>query len=300
MFEYYIYLVAVLAMGYAGIALFIQNKFVDRKKMNDVQQKSNALNAELKIAQKNNDKKKMDQIMEKQMELFPEMNNAMMGSMKVSMVVLVVFLLVAQVLTYLDPFIKDDQILLLKDDGVGCDKFASDGVYSGCFTNISGNYTSAIISGKIIKKGFLGFGEQPAGTNITQIYFDIPQQPDPDIERSNGGEIPTMILEKQTYTHNENIRIELKPKNNDTTDIIKAEAVFDNGSAFAVDLPVAIPINGEKRIHQPYWWFILISVICNLCGSMIMGRITKTNQKKNEQEEDKFEKEKNDNGAERK
>jgi hypothetical protein len=42
-----------------------------------------------------------------------------------------------------------------------------------------------------------------------------------------------------------------------------------------VDLPIAIPILNVQTIYQPYWWFILISLITNLSLSVALGKLRK-------------------------
>ena len=53
------------------------------------------------------------------------------------------------------------------------------------------------------------------------------------------------------------------------------DAVISNGTYFRVDLPLTIPVFNVQSIYQPYWWFILVSVIANLSLSLVLSRLKK-------------------------
>jgi hypothetical protein len=284
-FEIFTALVGLLALAYAGIARFIQNKLIDKSEMESIQKESKELSADYEKAKKAKDKKRMEEILQQQMEFLPRMNKAMMGQFKPMMVILVIFAVFTGVVGQLDPTMKDDIRLVLLDDGKGCDKIAGDGVFSACYT---------------LDTSDTGFGkwtvharmyESGAELGKNESYFLY--KPDPDnIDRyvelgtGEGLEIGT---DKESYQPGETVSMHAIPANMTRgssilflpigpprqTKIDRIEAMLSNGTYFRVDLPVTIPFWNTNRIYQPYTWFIMISLIANLALSVAIGQYDK-------------------------
>jgi len=129
-FDYYVWLVAVLAILYSIIIRAVQNRFVDKAGMQALQKQSSELNTEYKKAAERKDQVAMDSILKKQAELFPKMNKLLIEQLKMVFVILVVFFTFTWVANAFDPTVRDDIILKASDDGNGCDQIAGDGVFS--------------------------------------------------------------------------------------------------------------------------------------------------------------------------
>ena len=81
--EIFTALVGLLAVVYAGIAKFLQNKLVDRSQVEAVQAESKKLSKEFSEAKAKGNDKEMERIMKKQMEMLPKMNRRMSGKKRV-------------------------------------------------------------------------------------------------------------------------------------------------------------------------------------------------------------------------
>lgn len=284
-FETFSALVGVLALAYAGMARFVQNKLIDRKEMEAIQKESKALSQEYDKAQKSKDKKRTEEALQKQMEFLPRMNKVMMGQFKPMLVILAVFAIFTGILGQLDPSVKDDIRLNLSDDGKGCDRAAGDGVFSGCYKldPANTNYGKWTILAAAFE------GSTQIGKNETYFLY----KPDADntdtyVEQGTGEEI-AVSTDKEGYAGGDTVTIYAKPANMTKgssllfiptapprkSQVDRVEAVLSNGTYFRVDLPLTIPLLDIKRIYQPYTWFIMISLIANLGLSFVMGQYEK-------------------------
>ncbi len=262
MFEWFTLVVAVLAAAYAGLARFIQNKLINRSDMAEIQNESKRLSDEYEKAKKNNDKKKMDSIMQEQLEVLPKMNKVMFAQFKPMIIILAIFFALTFMIGQIDPFVKNSIIIPLRDDGKGCDLIAGDHVYSGCFTFNSTNYGKWNILFKTKKSG------ADLDSNSTFILYNTTSPTDRFIETAKGQSLIVWTDNKSEYLPGDTVKLYTKT---DRTDVDEVDAVLDNGTSFYVDLPFAIPILNVQRIHQPYWWFILISLSLNLILSALMS-----------------------------
>lgn len=291
-FEIYIALVTFVALVYACIARFIQNKMIDRKEMEAIQKESRDLSAAYEKASKAKDKKKMDEILQQQMDFLPRMNKAMMGQFKPMFIILIVFALFTGLVTQIDPTVKDDIHLNLTDDGRGCDRVAGDGIFSGCYhlDPANTNYGKWTITANIYENG--------ANLGHNQTYFLYNPNPDnADTYTERGvGEAMQVLTDKMQYAPGGNVSIYVVPANMTAGSsflfiqtaaprqmhIDHVEAVLSNGTYFRVDLPFSIPIVNIDRIYQPYTWFIMISLIANLTLSFAMSQYERMQKAKAE------------------
>ncbi|MBU1681940.1 DUF106 domain-containing protein [Candidatus Micrarchaeota archaeon] len=259
-FELFTALVGVLAVVYAGTAKFIQNKLIDRSKIKGIQEESKKLNEDMKKAKERNDKAAIDKIMKKQMEFLPKMNTMMFAQFKPMIFVLAIFFAFTWMIGQIDPTVSDDITIQLLDDGYGCDDVAEDGVYSGCLEpENSGKWIANV-------KAYRNGGE--VGHNST--FFAYAQEIDDSYLENAVGEPIVVNTDKKNYVSGETVKIYAS-----ANDVSMVEAKFDNATAFRVDLPLTIPILNVSRIYQPYWFFILISLISNLGIGFVLGKLQK-------------------------
>jgi hypothetical protein len=274
-------LVGFLALIYAGITKFVQGKLTDKSEMEAMQAESKRLNEEFKKAQKANDRKRMDRIMQEQMEFLPKMNGVMFKQFRPMFVILIVFAGFMWVVGELDPYTKDDIHMNLTDDGLGCDRAAGDGVFSGCLVLDNPNPGKWTLKARAI--------ENNADVADNETFFVIDPGSDNDTYKENGkGEGMELFTDKEAYYPGETVMISAIPANmtKGSSFIVqlaaprelhveRVETTISNGTYFRVDLPLAIPLLDIKSIYQPYWWFIFISLIANLSIGFVMGKVKK-------------------------
>jgi hypothetical protein len=232
--------------------------------------------------------------MNEQMELLPRMNKVMMGQFKPMLVILAVFAVFTAILGQLDPSVKDDIRLNLTDDGRGCDKAAADGIFSGCYKLDAANTNYG--KWTIVATAFEGSTQ--IGKNETYfLYNPSPANVDTYVERGTGEDV-AVSTDKDKYTGGDTVTIYASPANITKgssflfiptapprkTQVDRVEAVLSNGTYFRVDLPLTIPLLDIKRIYQPYTWFIMISLIANLCLSFAIGQYEKRKKASEEAE----------------
>ncbi len=261
--ELYVLLVGIAALFYAAITRIIQEKLVDKKEMEAVQKESKELNAAYKEASKRNDKAEMDRIMKKQMELLPRMNKIMFKQFKPMAVTLLLFFGFIFLVNTFDPTTPDDITLTLTDNGEDCDDTRGDNIYSGCYVLEDGN------EGKWVYTAVALNGESELGRNQTYFFYGY-EDSDRYVENGNG-EAVVPSTDKILYHKGDTVKLYAiaPPK---TTQV---RAVLNKGTWFYVDLPFTLPIFNVQRIYQPYWWFILLSVVFGFIVSFALKRIKK-------------------------
>jgi hypothetical protein len=171
------------------------------------------------------------------------------------------------------------------DDGSGCDAAAGDGIFSACYKPDNTNYGKWTVTAKALEKG------NTMATNETYFHFN-PGDTDSYIETGTGEDME-ISTDKKAYYPGDKVAIFSEPANmtKGLTFIVpilpprelkvdEVELTLSNGTYFFVDLPVTIPVLNVKRIYQPYWWFILVSLIVNLSLSVVMGKLQKKKGKK--------------------
>lgn len=266
-FETFAALVGFLAVIYAGMVRFIQNKLVDRSKMEAIQAESKKLSEEFKKAKEKGDKKKLDEIMQKQIEFLPKMNKMMIGQFKPMLVILALFFAFTWGVGQIDPFVKDDITIPMADDGTGCDEEAGDGIHSACHELDGANQGKWVYTARVFE------GDSELGLNSTYFLYNSDDASDTFTEAPRGEPVH-VSTDKTSYYGDETLKLYAKSEKAG-----RLEATLDNGTSFHVDLPVEIPVINVKRIQQPYWWFILVSLIVNLSLSFAMGKLRKKGKK---------------------
>jgi len=274
----YIIAVAVAAVIYGLIARGIQYKLGNRKEMEEIQRESKRLNQEYKDAMSAGKKEKAEEIMKEQMTLIGGMNKVMFAQFKPMLVIIAIFILFTSVLGYFDPTLSDDNQVNLNDDGTGCDSIAGDGIYSGCYLlegNTTGKWTVTV-------KAFNDGNEKASNGTI----FYLSEKTDDNFVEKAKGEI-LVNVDKEIYNPGEEVLITAEHKSDshgffdfflgsgEYTPPQSMVAVIDSGTHFEVELPFTIPILDVKTIYQPYWWFILISLVFSLAFSLVAGRFLK-------------------------
>ncbi|MFA6530436.1 MAG: EMC3/TMCO1 family protein [Candidatus Micrarchaeia archaeon] len=260
-FTIYAVFVTIMAVIYAFMTREIQYRFGNRKESEEFQKKSKELNDQMKEASKRKDQKKVEELMKKQTELLPEMNKIMMGQFKMMIPVLILFFALTWVVNNFDQTTKDDVIVTLIDNGIGCDKLAKDYIFSACYLPESKNYGAWAVEVK-------AFGETNNSVGENSTYFIYGIGDEEPYFKGQKGEPVSVSLSKTKYTAGEEIAIYAK-----SDKAVSMTAYLDNGTRFYVDLPFAIPILNVKRINEAYWWFIFVSILAGLAISFIMGKI---------------------------
>jgi len=263
-FENYVVLVAVAAVIYSIIARIVQVKLVDRKEMDGLQAESKKLNEEYKNAKSRNDKAAMEDIMKKQMDLFPKMNKVMLSQFKPMIVILAVFFVFNWTITHFDPSKADDITLNLSDDGKGCDRTIGDGVYSGCLDLNNQSNGKWTLTAKALNGG------SELASNSTYFFFNTKSDGDSFLPSAKGEAI-SVATDKSIYYPGDKVSITVAPPSKAK----EVEVILDSGTTFYVDLPFTIPIINVQRLHEPYWWFIFITIISGILVSIIYGRLQK-------------------------
>lgn len=261
--ELYVWLVALASLIYASTTRLIQRKLVNKKEMEAVQKESKELNAEYKKAAERKDKIAMEKITKKQMEMLPKMNKVMMSQFKPMVVVILLFLAFTYVVNYFNPIVKDDIALMLSDDGNGCDEIAGDSIYSTCYEISGENYGKWTYTASALSAG------NEIGSNQTYFFYG---KEDEDRYSENGkGNGVSLSTDKELYQPGDTVKLYATAPDSAN----EVRATLDNGTWFYVDLPFTLPIFNVQRIYQPYWWFILVSVVLGLLISFVLGRIKK-------------------------
>ncbi len=258
--EIFTLLVGLLAVVYAGVAKFIQNKLVDRSKVEEMQKESRQLSQDFKKAKERGNQAEMDKIMKKQMEMLPKMNKVMLSQFKPMIFILAIFFAFTWLVGQVNPTLEDDIKVSLLDNGLGCDKTAGDGIYSACIApENEGKWVAHVRS---YRNG--------AEVGYDSTYFSYDEDIDDTYLENPRGEPLAVSTDKRDYYAGETVELYAQ-----ADDVSAVEATLDNGTAFRVDLPFTIPIFNVQRIYQPYWWFILISLISNLSIGFVLGRMKK-------------------------
>ncbi|MFH1393581.1 MAG: EMC3/TMCO1 family protein [Candidatus Micrarchaeota archaeon] len=263
-FSFYIILVAVAAIVYAGISRYLQNTLVDRSKMEELQKESKALNAEYKKATDAKDQAKMEAIMKKQMELFPKMNKVMMQQFKPMIIIIAIFFAFSFGVNSINPFVEDDIHFVLFDDGGDCDKLPDDGVYTACVELNNENF------GKWTATAKAKNGGSELGVNETYFLYNVKSHDEIYVEHGTGQQM-LISPERETYYPGETAIINVIPP----SETHEVELSISNGTFFYVDLPFKIPILDVQRIYQPHWWFIFVSLISGILISFLIKRMVK-------------------------
>jgi len=281
-FETFIGLVAFLAALYAATTRYLQSKLVDRSRMETIQAESRKLNEELKKAQQSKNERKTKEIMDKQLEMLPKMNEMMLAQMKPMLIILIVFGIFMWVVGQTDPSLKDDIKITLADNGTGCDSMGGDGIYSACYLLDNTNYGKWTANVRALE------GKTEIGKNETYFLYNPSGSEDRFTEAGSGVKMEVKT-DKETYYPGDTIHITAVPSRMTEpgtflfipvspareTKIDRVEATLSNGTYFWVELPVAIPLLNVKTIYQPYWWFILISLLSSLTISFVTGQMKK-------------------------
>ncbi|MDO8554544.1 MAG: EMC3/TMCO1 family protein [Candidatus Micrarchaeota archaeon] len=269
-YTFFLIFVTVVSMIYSFVVRVVQMKVGNQKEMQVLQAESKRLGDEYKRASENKDQKKMDESMKQQMELFPKMNGMMMGQFKSFIPILLVFFAFTFVINTLDPTTKDDFILQLSDNGLGCDKFANDLIYSGCITLNGSNYGIWNVDGKITtgdnsliqNSSYFSFSNSDSNRvyhRETGIGF---------LDGFLGKKAPSFSIstDKTNYELGDEAKVY-------ATSSVKGNvtAVLDSGTMFAVPIPV-----GDVVIYEAYWWFIIFSFLFGFVVSWVMGKLDKS------------------------
>jgi hypothetical protein len=268
-FENYAILLTVLAVIYSAVARFIQLKLVNKAEMDAVQSESKRLNDEYKAAEKANQKEKMERLMKEQMELFPKMNKVLLSQFKPMIVILAMFFIVNWAITTYDPSKLDDMTLVAHDDGKGCDAVAADGMYSACYALNGTQYGKWVASAKALN------GAADMGDNSTYFLYDEENTTDTFLLAPKGQPV-AVSTDRPVYYPGDTVKIIVTPPQGANA----VNVTLDMGTSFYVDLPFTIPLLNVQRLHEPYWWFIFVTLVGGMAISIAYGQMQKKKEAK--------------------
>lgn len=264
-YTYYVVLVAIVAIVYSLVIRFVNDKFGNKQEMQKFQEESKRLSDEYSKASKANDKIRMDQIMKEQMETLPKMNGMMLNQFKLMVPILLIFFVFTWSINNFDPTLKDRITLPLNDVGKDCDTIANDGIFTGCTYLNSSNIDT---TWAVIGKGYDSSGSE-ISENFTLFSYGQVSLDQNAYYKAQKGKL-SISMDKKTYLPNDKIIIKASGDG-----LYKVNAILNNGESFYIDLPFTIPIINVKRIHEPYWWFLFVTVIFGLVLSIAQGLLTK-------------------------
>ncbi|MEK6981990.1 MAG: EMC3/TMCO1 family protein [Candidatus Micrarchaeota archaeon] len=264
-YTYYVVLVAIAAILYSLLLRFINDKFGNKQEMQKFQEESKRLSDEYSKASKANDKIKMDQVMKEQMETLPKMNGMMLNQFKLMIPILIVFFVFTWSINNFDPTLKNHFTVSLNDLAKDCDKIANDGVFTGCTYLNSSNIDT---TWAVIAKGYDSSGGEISENFTLFSYGQAPFDQNAYYKQQKG--TLSISVDKKIYSPKDKITIQASGNG-----LYKADAILNNGESFYVDLPFTIPFLNVKRIHEPYWWFLFLTVIIGLLLSIVQGLMTK-------------------------
>jgi hypothetical protein len=246
-FENFTVLVAVLAIAYACISRYLQNRFIDRSQMEGIQAESKRLSDEMKKAQERKDEARVKELMDEQMAVLSKMNGVMMNQFKPMIIILGIFFILMWGVGVIDPSTKDDIYINMTENGHG--------IYTATY-NLSGNPNTGkwVFTGESMQEGAV------IGSNETWFAYDA-QVNDTYLDPAKGDPI-IVSTDKEAYGPGDTVTLYAQPSNQTTPD--RVVAVLNNGTSFYVDLPITIPLLNVQRIEQPYWWFVLVSFISSI------------------------------------
>jgi uncharacterized membrane protein (DUF106 family) len=273
-YEFYAAAVALAAILYSAATRFIQNKLIDKKQMQEIQEESKRLSKEQDEASKRKDQKKLDELMQRQLELFPKMNGMMMGQFKVMGVILIVLFGFSWLVNTFNPALEDDINIILSDSGQGCDAKAGDSIFSACYPlQAASNASTWAIDAKAYGPGLLG--EDVTAENYTLFAFNSPTVEKNAYYKAPKG-VMGVALDKEAYYAGDQLRVFASAPKGTT----KVTATLNSGTTFYVDLPFTIPVINVQRIHEPYWWFIFVVFIFGIVISILQKPLEKIFSKK--------------------
>lgn len=255
-------IVTICAVLYAFGSREIQYRFGNRKEVDAINKEMKLLTEKLKEAQKRNDSAQMDSIMKEQTQMMGKLTGTMFGSFKAMGIVIVLFLAITFGLDQLNPTKGDDITLALGDSGTLCDSVAQDGNYTGCYTipenAVAGEWEAHVIA----REGTSEIGDNATHFLVSEGTLGSYSRP------AKNKPIPLNINTKVVAPGNElRINAAFEPYKD-------LRATIDSGTSFYVDLPITIPFFNVSRIHDVYWWFVLVSLLSSLLIIPIVDKVT--------------------------
>jgi hypothetical protein len=268
-FAEYTLLLAIVGLIYSVAARYIQLKLVNKAEMDAVQSESKRLNDEYKAADKAGDKARMERLMKEQMELFPKMNKVLLSQFKPMIAILVIFFIVNWAITTYDPAKLDDRVLAAYDDGKGCDAVAGDGMYTACYALNGTQYGKWVATAKAFN------GAADIGENSTYFLYNEENTTDTFLLAPKGQPM-AVSTDQMIYYPGDNVKVFAAPPQGTTA----VNVTLDMGTSFYVDLPFTIPLLNVQRLHEPYWWFIFVTLVGGMVISIAYGQMQKKEAKK--------------------
>ncbi|MGV8176997.1 MAG: EMC3/TMCO1 family protein [Candidatus Bilamarchaeaceae archaeon] len=255
MYEYFVWVVVLLALAYAVLIQVLRNKFVDMGRMNEIQKRMNDLNKEFKEAQKRKDERRMQELLKQQTDLMPEMGKQMWGQVKMMIPTLLIFFGFMALLAFIDPNTKDDIVIPMVKQ--------ADGSFRACYLLDNANYAAWSVTATAYKSG------QPSAINSTEFFYNV--------DRSFGhvgvpkpmNDLP-LELEKHEFRKGDEVCVTARP----AAQADEVTASMSNGTSFYTDLPFAIPVLEVRRLNDANGLFIILAIIFGLVYAQLIKKKT--------------------------
>ncbi|MDD5336960.1 MAG: EMC3/TMCO1 family protein [Candidatus ainarchaeum sp.] len=246
----YFYFVMLMSLIYLGIMRYLQNRFMPKNIMAEVQEKSKQLS---EINRQNlSEARKADEINKINAELLPKMNQMMMGQFKMMYVILIIFSAFTWFVGYLDPTSLDDVTFNLTNQG------------NYTFT---GSYSIQQSGSPLWYATFNAYQNSTVLASNQSAFFVGEQTEQPLWIKTSG--LPMGVgTDRQLYSIGENVTLTAHAPENSTS----VSATLNMGTRFYVDLPVTIPLLNIRRIYDSQGWFVFLTFVLGLVLNLILSK----------------------------
>lgn len=253
--ESFFWIATLAGIAYAVVIQVLRNKFVNMDRMKELQKKMNELNKQYFDALKKKDNKRMDSIQAEQNAVMPEFNGMLVGQLKFTFVVLLVFLSFMWVMNSIDPNNADDFTFQMDKQG---------DLWCGNFSFGNGTEGPWLVDVKAYS------GTSQKSQNGAIIYYGMESsQFMPFVTVS--GEQTNVTTDKKAYYGSESPKVcALAPADAD-----RVVATANSGTWFHVGLPFEIPLLNTRTLSGVNIWFIVIAIVGGLLFPKIMDAFKK-------------------------
>ncbi len=272
----------IVAFGYN--LLFKQFKFqlFKKEELDELLKESNRFKEELAIAEKANDKKKIDELIQQQEKTIKKSFQLSIEMIKNALIISIIFIIVMKFLVFFSPYEKDDIVITnlnQTEDKLIAEYHLSDSANKGTW-KIEAFEKNGFFGDEIIAEDYFFVDEG----NKLDVKFMLPPL--------NNRTIIMVDKENRTYTGGENLKIYIMKNTNYNPDNISVK--LDNGTALLWRLPFTIPILDLTNITDVQGAFIISVIIIGYCLAIIEKILSKIkevgNHAETKTEEQKHEK----------
>jgi hypothetical protein len=233
--EEFIYILVVFSLIYLVAVKAVMLK-TGMKEVNKIREDFNSLNKRLTEATKKKDSDEIDRLMKEQQEMMPKMMSMFGSQMKMTLVILVVFMSFVWVLNSIDPYVKDDIF----------------------YNNVNGTLNQSF---NITNPDMEAFKITAKSTNNEMVsgYIYVSQ---------NRNILTNLSTDKHSiYPIMENDRIRLESANISVFESVQ----YDNGTDINNFVPI-LDILGIRFVYGAQGTFILLTFIVSMAEQALLGK----------------------------